>query len=970
MQGLGAPERETKDSMPTTTTSNTEHLAMDGPIGLPIAIAVALLLLLLFTWSLERERLILGRRFTVLFWLLRATALGVAFWMLLAPTRVLVEVSTTRKSVAVLMDVSGSMQTVDPEGTSDELRWALSQELNQETSTDFSATRAADRAVAAAGIAEKHLQQASAALVQHQRESLVVEATTAAQTAINRIRENVSSVATEYKSPSTESGKSPRVLAKQIVKALDGAEFHAFGELCDSLRKGRTPSQKGWQESFPDLQLRMSGIRRQLHGLAREVVVQETEAARTSQPQMLSAVQRAPRIGRAAAMLDVLRNTTLKTVQEKADVRVSTFDQAPRQLKGQTSASDAIREFLPDPTKDPDEQNTAIAKAGTNISSVLEQLNRARRDQPLAAAFILTDSSHNKAGSANPRVAATDLNGTPVYIIPIGNTQYVRDIMIQSVFCPTVAMRNDDIVIEAVIQAYECEGETCVVQLLQDGQSIDSRTIELDSGFATRRVRFDQKMAEIGVQHFQISVTPLDQELTEQNNVDDFEVNVTRNDIKLLLADEMPRWEFRYLAQLFRRDAKIECDEMLFHPRQIATGRRSDTKTFPVTVDEWDQYDVVMLGDLTTDHLPVVAQTSLIEYLKERGGTLILIAGKESMPEAFAKSPLADVLPVTRIAPSADVGNDAGYSFHVTDAGKQHNALMIGETDEATRIAWEFINRFAPLHDLSPWRLPRPSATTLISAVPRGTLDEDYAAKTSAFLCWQPVGRGRVVYLAGPDTYRLRFLRGDRLHYRFWGQLMRWALASELSAGSEVVRIRSDKTQYNSGENVQVVVRLTDGVGKPVVTSEELYATARQEEAEHTAPLIPDDQIPGQYVGEFKALPPGQYQIEPNGDVVNQLLSDADQPVKSTSFTVRPDLPVEFLDTRCDRALAQQIADITGGQVLPPTAVEEVLTLTNLEPEVAQTMKPRPLWLEWKYLWIVFGCLQSEWIIRKIKGLS
>lgn len=79
---------------------------------------------------------------------------------------------------------------------------------------------------------------------------------------------------------------------------------------------------------------------------------------------------------------------------------------------------------------------------------------------------------------------------------------------------------------------------------------------------------------------------------------------------------------------------------------------------------------------------------------------------------------------------------------------------------------------------------------------------------------------------------------------------------------------------------------------------------------------------------------------------------------------------MELLDTRSDRGLGQQIADITGGQLVPPTAVEEVLRLINLKPEVSQKFDSRPLWVEWKYLWIIFGCLQVEWIARKIKGLS
>jgi hypothetical protein len=459
-------------------------------------------------------------------------------------------------------------------------------------------------------------------------------------------------------------------------------------------------------------------------------------------------------------------------------------------------------------------------------------------------------------------------------------------------------------------------------------------------------------------------------ELTEQNNSDNFEVNVTRSEIKLLLADEMPRWEYHYLAQLFRRDPKVELDELLFHPRLRATGRRSSTNAFPVTADDWDQYDVVILGDIKAEHLPSEAQKSLITYMQERGGTVILIAGKESMPEAYATLPLMDVLPVTRVDAAADGSDESGYAFHVTDAGQSHNALMIGETDEATRVAWDFINQFAPLHHVSPWRLPRPSATTLISAVPRGSLDQDHANKTSAFLCWQPIGRGRVVYLSGPETFRLRFLRGDRLHYRFWGQMLRWALASDLSAGTELVRIRSDKPQYQANESIQVVVRLTDKSGNPLVTTQPLQAMARQGDQEHSTPLVADELIPGQYVGTFKSLPPGEYLVEPTGTPVSELMQGAEQQLVAANLTVQADLPVEFLDTRCDRGLAQQIADITGGQVLPPTAVEEILRLTNLEPVVAQKLESRPLWLQWKYLWLVFGCLQAEWIVRKVKGLS
>jgi hypothetical protein len=354
------------------------------------------------------------------------------------------------------------------------------------------------------------------------------------------------------------------------------------------------------------------------------------------------------------------------------------------------------------------------------------------------------------------------------------------------------------------------------------------------------------------VERFQVAVAPLGEELTEENNYGEFEVNVTRSDIKVLLADELPRWEYRYLTQLFRRDPKVECDELLFHPRMIATGRREASRTVPIAVDDWDQYDVAVLGDLPPEHLPAAAQESLVEYVKERGGTLVLVAGSEAMPQAYESHPLGQILPVSPVADAAPAAS--GYAFRITEEGQKHDALMIGETVEATRTAWDFVNRFAPLHELSAWRRPRPSARTLIAAVPRDDAAGDEAA-VNAFLCWQPVGRGRVVYLSGPETYRLRFLRGDRLHYRFWGQLLRWAIASDLGAGTQFVRIRTEKSRYHSRETVEAVVELRDAEGEPV-SADDLQVRLTRGEHVFTVPLTATD-IPGQHRAEIHSLAAG-----------------------------------------------------------------------------------------------------------------
>ncbi len=946
--------------MQSTTTDSLEHLALDGPVGLPLAVAVAIVLLALFAWALRREQPVIGKSNMLLFWLLRTAALGIAFWMLLAPTTVSVQRSTTRRAVAVVTDVSRSMATVDPAGTSNDLRWALASVGAGDT-----ATEAADRALAAAGIAERHLHNAALMLREHRSESSILDATTAARDAIERVRSNIAEVLDKRNrwqaaADASEAG-STSSLASRIQKTLDGPDFEEFTELVRALERGRAPSQRGWRESLPDLEHRVAGVRRQLAVLARTVVEGEQDLLKQENSRAVASVDDASRLSRAGAFVRSLRENVLSSVRDRADVHYSVFAERLVSLGDQESPEAEIER-----QSESEPESEGMSGFTTDLAAVFEQLKRDRQQHPIAAVFVTTDVIHNQSDTPNPRDVALDLDGTPVYVVPIGNTRHVRDVILQSVLAPNIAMRNDDVVIEASLQAYDCGGETCRVELLQDGNVIAHRDVNFDSEAATRTVRFETRVSEVGIHQYQVSVAPLDRELSDENNFDQFEVNVTRSEIRVLLAEEMPRWEYRYLTQLFRRAPKIECDELLFRPRMIATGNRAESKSFPVTVDDWDQYDVVILGDLSTEHLPIAAQETLIEYLQNRGGTLVLIAGHEFMPHAYARHPLEEVLPVRAIQTTETPLDD--FAFYVTELGRDHDALMIGENAEATRMAWDFVNRNAPLHSLSTYRQALPTARTLIGAIPRASTGEEAASKESVFLCWQPVKRGRVVYLSGGETYRLRFLRGDRLHYRLWGQVLRWAIASDLAAGSERVRVRTDKSRYDRDEAVQVVARLADEEGEAVLVASIEAVAIRGDGQRFVTSLVADDEIPGQYRGEFNQLEPAVYRIEPTGPVVENLL---EQPHEATaSFTVRSDLPRELLDTRCDLALAHQIADATGGHVLPPTAIAEVVSLTNLEPEVSETVETQPLWVQWKFLWMIFACLHIEWIIRKWKGLS
>jgi hypothetical protein len=79
---------------------------------------------------------------------------------------------------------------------------------------------------------------------------------------------------------------------------------------------------------------------------------------------------------------------------------------------------------------------------------------------------------------------------------------------------------------------------------------------------------------------------------------------------------------------------------------------------------------------------------------------------------------------------------------------------------------------------------------------------------------------------------------------------------------------------------------------------------------------------------------------------------------------------VESVNTTCNRPLMKQIAQVSGGYVIPPTALAEWLTLQTGAPETISQVERLPLWNRWSCLWIAFGCLATEWFVRRMKGLT
>jgi hypothetical protein len=253
----------------------------------------------------------------------------------------------------------------------------------------------------------------------------------------------------------------------------------------------------------------------------------------------------------------------------------------------------------------------------------------------------------------------------------------MRDVLLHRVEAPAAVAEKDSAVIDVIVTGFDCDGQASAVVLRHEGREVDRKPIEFVGGRGDQRVRFMVRAKDLGWQEYVVEVEPVDEETNTANNFQPVSFEVVRDRLRILLADGVARWEYRYLNQLFRRDPHVECDELLFYPRLYGSGKLAERPEFPHDVEGWSRYDVVILGDVTPQQLPAESQQALAEFVRTRGGNLIIVAGHNGMPGTYRGEPLMELLPVE---PAKNIFPQQGYSLRLTEEGRFQSALLIADS--------------------------------------------------------------------------------------------------------------------------------------------------------------------------------------------------------------------------------------------------------------------------------------------------
>ena len=243
------------------------------------------------------------------------------------------------------------------------------------------------------------------------------------------------------------------------------------------------------------------------------------------------------------------------------------------------------------------DQATDLANA---MTTVLEQVP----PDNLAGLVMMTDGRHNRPGRVEDVARRFGILDAPIGVVGIGSEESPRDAAILEVRSPDAIYLGDRLRVAAVVKFDGYRGRRAKVLLKKGEEIIQEKIIPIPQDHHREEVRFNDVPEVDGINAYSVELENLGEEYFDQNNRWQFETAITDARTNVLIVDSHPRWEFRYLRNLFYgRDKSIHLQYVLLEPDTIlgqtvspvpasAARKFGDAQAteLPISEEEWRKF--------------------------------------------------------------------------------------------------------------------------------------------------------------------------------------------------------------------------------------------------------------------------------------------------------------------------------------------------------------------------------------------
>lgn len=198
----------------------------------------------------------------------------------------------------------------------------------------------------------------------------------------------------------------------------------------------------------------------------------------------------------------------------------------------------------------------------SNLEAVLNEIENNYSNQNLGAVIMATDGIYTKGNS--PLESAKNLK-IPFYTVALGDSNQQRDALIKNVRYNQIVFAGNEFEVEIDLAAFDFLNQPSLVQISHKGQSIFKQNITIDNKTFFKTIKVKLPTSIEGSQHFTVTITKQNNEISYVNNQFDFFVDVIKSKQKILIVGLCPHPDLSALKQAINQNQNYEASIVLFN---------------------------------------------------------------------------------------------------------------------------------------------------------------------------------------------------------------------------------------------------------------------------------------------------------------------------------------------------------------------------------------------------------------------
>ena len=599
----------------------------------------------------------------------------------------------------------------------------------------------------------------------------------------------------------------------------------------------------------------------------------------------------------------------------------------------------------------------------SDVAGALDETIKRSSGMPLSAVVLATDGASNVPSDLAAVIRELRARDIPVFTVGVGNTARPMDAELTRVNMPQRVLVGSRLNIETIVGLSGYDATKVLMSVREDGRAVKTEEFNL-RGNDTQAINLEITPTTVGTHRYTVEITPLDGELTIENNKQDSLVDVIEGPLRILHVEGEPRWELGKIRESIQPNEKNvilvslqRTGENKFYRQGV--GNQVELATgFPKTEEELFSYQGLIIGSVEAGFFTADELRNIEAFVARRGGGLLALGGRLAFDGGKYKgTTIEDLLPISlNGGPVDDVNSFTPvYKPILTAAGQAHPITRLNEDRAANQKAW---NELPPVSVSEVLPNVKPGASVLLEA-----RRVEGAAQVAPLLVQQRYGRGQTLALTAADTWRwrMRMDAKNNAHETFWRQMLRYLV----SGTPEQVEIGTEKEVYALDDNINIVADIRDKKFNAVPDAHAIARVTKPSGLVVDVPLkFTTLNSVNTYAGEFKADELGQHRIELLGNSVTL------GALSARSNMLVSDLNREYYSAAQNSDLLKRISAETGGKYYTAAEAQSLLDDLIYRQTPYSERVTKDLWDMPINFMLIIGLLSAEWFLRKREGLA